>query len=110
MMRMDAKVVQRKYTYPLLVTLPMVLGPLVGRLPGASGNSGLLGPLLDAAAAAAAAAKLARELPFKKGVLLMNGDNPLSNISWAAAGGNAEAAAIAAVAGQKFGSAAVADR
>ena len=95
----------------------MALAPGPEAFAAAIGNMRLFGPPLPEAAAAAAAAataasafgELASELPFKKEELLIKGDSPLSSINCAAAAedGN-DAAAIAAVAGQKLGIAAAA--
>ena len=99
-----------------------------GAAPGGPGKPAklaarLFGPFAAAAAAAAAATaargfgELANELPapFRKDEgLLMKGCRPLSSINWAAVAAfcgklaAAEAAAIAAVAEQKFGIAAAA--
>lgn len=81
---------------------------------GAIGKTRLFGPLPEAAAAAAAAATAASgfdELPFMKEWLLIKGDSPLRSISCAAAAeGGKDAAAIAAVVGQKLGKAPADDR
>lgn len=80
---------------------------------GPIGKTRLFGPLPEAAAAAAAATAASGfdELPFMKEWLFIKGDSPLRSISCAAAAeGGKDAAAIAAVVGQKLGKAPAADR
>lgn len=101
----------------LLFEVWLAVGLLAGA-EGVSGNVILFGPLAEAAAAAAAATaaaswfdELVSVFPFRKVALLMNGENPLRSMSWAAAAadGGKDDAAITDDGGQKPAAAAAED-